>query len=1325
MNVCKIILSILLLLIATMGVSSAQIAKEGLVWVFNGDSITKANRYSNYVESYYHLRYPQYKMHFRSVGRSGAQLDHMLQPASGQGGHYKNRTYAFSPDIISIMFGHNDASYSVAEWGSILNSTLDEIESTSTSSVVLFGPHPQHGGGKPFLEGFSQLFVEVGATRGYMAVDTWAALKPIWDSQSSASLGIPDGTHPGATGHACIAAALLKGLNEDGFVSSADIDAANGVLRSAVNATVTNISTTGQGVAFDRLDDRLPMSLDPESYPAIDFCPDILDMNRYMLTVSGLAPGSYDLYVDGVKSASGISSTALANGWNMARMEAGPIYDQLNDVLNAIRDKQGIGRSSLSRVGPPWKGIERYISAVGKDEGSYESMVTSTVDVRASIDDADVVINALAQPVQRRFELRRVGAAPTEYSLTTSAVNGRISPASGVYGAGETVSLTAIPDAGYSFTRWEGDATGTSTYTQITFNGNRSVTAIFTPEPQQYTLTIDAINGSVSPSGGVFVDGTRVDLVATPDEGYQFDGWSGNVSSDTVVMNSDQLVSATFSPIPVSYSLSTSVTGGGRISPEGGTFSDGEVVSLEAVADAGWRFDGWSDNVSLSAITMNADQEVVATFTEIPRYSLVTSAANGTVSPANGTFEEGAVVTLTAVSDEGYQFDGWGGDLVGTASSVELLMNSDMNVIALFSPEAGEVGVVAEYVPPAGLPSPSFGVHEYAGVYTHYVDSEHANATDTDNANGSPERPRKTIPLTVPAGSIIEVRNYQPIDGLSRVVYRLNGSRDNPVFIRGALIEERAVIAGQAGSPNQTEIVFEGQYFIVENLDFHNNVRVEFSADSAFGVLRNSVIRNPDGLAGESVSALVVGGENTVIYNNEIYDNVSTGGAGVNGIEVAGNTDSVWILNNRVYGNSGSALLTCQQCALDQPRNIYVGENEFSGDARNLIDISHASNVVISSNKFSSSSGEVSSIVVGSSGIPENVWILFNEIKDLYTGVQVENVGKLWLIGNLFHSLEGSAVGLGDRGDVGLINNTIYRADSFITQLQGGSFTLDVVGNIVVDLLARNVAGHLYLDSRQVYFSSEFRSNLFWQSGGDLLFVLGAGNRATFSSTAELGQYPFGEDNIISNPQLIDPEQGNFQLKFHSPAIDSGVDHIAYQEFETAFGISIKKDEQNISRPQKSGWDMGALEYGGAVLATPDDLRAAVVTDGYIDLAWVDNSNDEDGFIIEYSEDGGTTYAGLTTTNANATNYRTSGVDTSKSYHYRVSSYNRLGMSDYSDPARTQSASSTGSTSSVSERGEGGATGNSLGGGVGPLNLISLLLLLVYGYGRKLRSRSN
>jgi hypothetical protein len=137
------------------------------------------------------------------------------------------------------------------------------------------------------------------------------------------------------------------------------------------------------------------------------------------------------------------------------------------------------------------------------------------------------------------------------------------------FNAGTVVSLNATPDSGYQFVRWNGDAYAVdnihASETIITMNGDYSITAEFEiPPPVQYTLNIiGPAHGSViTPGEGrffIYEEGTVVDLVAEPDNGYEFARWTGdvdtiadvNASSTTITMNGDYFISAHFREIPV------------------------------------------------------------------------------------------------------------------------------------------------------------------------------------------------------------------------------------------------------------------------------------------------------------------------------------------------------------------------------------------------------------------------------------------------------------------------------------------------------------------------------------------------------------------------------------------------------------------------------------------------------------------------------------------------------------------------------------------------------------------------------------------------------
>ncbi|RYY84361.1 MAG: T9SS type A sorting domain-containing protein, partial [Chitinophagaceae bacterium] len=125
---------------------------------------------------------------------------------------------------------------------------------------------------------------------------------------------------------------------------------------------------------------------------------------------------------------------------------------------------------------------------------------------------------------------------------------------------GSSVTLTATAAAGYTFTGWSGDASGTSASVSITMDANKNVTANFQAvSPTNYTLTTavsPAGGGSItrSPDAASYASGTNVTLTATPAAGYSFSGWSGDAtgsnSSITVTMTANKSVTANFTALP-------------------------------------------------------------------------------------------------------------------------------------------------------------------------------------------------------------------------------------------------------------------------------------------------------------------------------------------------------------------------------------------------------------------------------------------------------------------------------------------------------------------------------------------------------------------------------------------------------------------------------------------------------------------------------------------------------------------------------------------------------------------------------------------------------
>jgi hypothetical protein len=154
-------------------------------------------------------------------------------------------------------------------------------------------------------------------------------------------------------------------------------------------------------------------------------------------------------------------------------------------------------------------------------------------------------------------------SSATEYDLTISSTEGGevTTPGEGTFTYDERtdVGLVAEVEEGYRFVNWTGDvgdiANVEDATTAITMNDDYSVTANFVAV---YDLTISSTEGgSVTiPGEGNFTydKGTVVNLVATPEAGYQFLNWIGNVSTianvgdatTTITMNRDCFIMANF-----------------------------------------------------------------------------------------------------------------------------------------------------------------------------------------------------------------------------------------------------------------------------------------------------------------------------------------------------------------------------------------------------------------------------------------------------------------------------------------------------------------------------------------------------------------------------------------------------------------------------------------------------------------------------------------------------------------------------------------------------------------------------------------------------------
>ena len=253
-----------------------------------------------------------------------------------------------------------------------------------------------------------------------------------------------------------------------------------------------------------------------------------------------------------------VNSTSPTVSLTMLKTEtvtANFVQNEYDLTLNVINDGIGVG-GTVSAT--PLKSAYLYgdevtlkaTPALGWTFGGWSGDVTSTsAETQITITD-DTVVNATFIQDQYELEVEVV-------SLGKSGVGGSVSlnPTKGTYVYNDTVTLVAEANACWSFTRWEGDLSGTNPVEVLTVTRDMSVTAVFSQN--RHSLTVNKVGPgqvAVAPQMAEYYCGDSVTLTATPAANYFFTGWSGDLNGAenplTFTIEQNTTVTATFSDNP-------------------------------------------------------------------------------------------------------------------------------------------------------------------------------------------------------------------------------------------------------------------------------------------------------------------------------------------------------------------------------------------------------------------------------------------------------------------------------------------------------------------------------------------------------------------------------------------------------------------------------------------------------------------------------------------------------------------------------------------------------------------------------------------------------
>ena len=212
------------------------------------------------------------------------------------------------------------------------------------------------------------------------------------------------------------------------------------------------------------------------------------------------------------------------------------------------------------------------------------------------------------------------GGGGTMYTVTVVSENPLLGSVAGggTYASGTVIQISATPSPNARFVSWDdGNADNPR---MVIVTGDMTFVARFEALPS-YTITVVSANptmGTVD-GGGTFMEGTEIQITATPFAGYYFTNWNdGNADNPrTITVTQNATYVAQFASAPVetfTLTVMCNSTEGSTIGS--GTYTAGAVATIAAIPNSGYVFDKWNDDNTENPrqVTVNSNMTFVAFF---------------------------------------------------------------------------------------------------------------------------------------------------------------------------------------------------------------------------------------------------------------------------------------------------------------------------------------------------------------------------------------------------------------------------------------------------------------------------------------------------------------------------------------------------------------------------------------------------------------------------------------------------------------------------------------------------------------------------------------
>jgi len=440
------ITGLLAFLFVAVGAATAQVPpglRAGDTVLFLGDSITHQCLYTRYVTLFYMTRYPGTPLHFYNSGVGGDRAVNALK-------RFDYDVAELKPACVTVLLGMNDGGYrplgepQLSTYKRDMTKLVDRLRKETKARLFLLTPsmydyktREMHGrGGCPVynqaLIAFGDFLKELGKKQGLPVVDM---NKPLVEATNAlrrndpkATL-IPGGVHPNAAGHMVMAYTILKAFGVTPVVSEVTINVKGRQIK-AQRAAASNLQVRGGQVRFDVREAALPFPYRPDARAVLRVLPFAREMNREVLKIEGLAPGKYQLEIDGA-AVGQFTAAQLSKGVNLSGNEKTPQYrqaaavmklnDQRTDVMRSIRGfrlmekRRGYPKPDGTYPRPPLKivrtpdGKRKWVPAP-ELVTAFETQRKNLPNLLQQVRDLEAKCYKAAQPTAHHYRLNRLGS---------------------------------------------------------------------------------------------------------------------------------------------------------------------------------------------------------------------------------------------------------------------------------------------------------------------------------------------------------------------------------------------------------------------------------------------------------------------------------------------------------------------------------------------------------------------------------------------------------------------------------------------------------------------------------------------------------------------------------------------------------------------------------------------------------------------------------------------------------------------------------------------------------------------------------------------------